>query len=124
MSLLFPLCYFEGCLQGEGWLLSHTYITPSMWSYFDFVHSHWDILFFYSHMDFFILISLILMVCMPLCRAFTLFQVRQLVSLLCKHLSDPYTPIPLGTFIQVGFHLQPPHSYIFMYFGFLLSIPM
>ena len=95
------------------------YIIPSTLSYFGFIHSHWYIAFLHSHITFFMLFLPILVVCMPFFIVFLPFHERQLVFYFAGT-SQTLTSLFFCTFIQVGFHLKPPHLYIFMFFVFSL----
>ena len=92
---------------------SHICIILSTLSYFAFVHySHWYIPFLHSHITFFILLHLFWwFVCHFL--VFPLFLVRWLVFYFAGT-TQTLTPPFCCAFIQVGFHLKPPHLYIFM----------
>ena len=82
---------------------------------------HWYIPFLHSHITSFRIFHLFWwFVCDFF--AFLLFHVRWLVfyfTSTCQTLTSPFC----YTFIQVGFHLKPPHLYIFMISVFSLFTP-
>ena len=94
-------------------------------SYFDFVHSHWYIPFLHSHITFFLLFHLSYSggLYAAFFIVFLCFYVIRLVFYFAGT-SQTLTPPSHCTFIQVGFHLKPPHLYIFTIFVNFPIYPM